>query len=192
MSAVEKKRPLFVVVEGCNGSGKSSIIDRVARQLKTNQGFKVVVRTWQKPQQSLDAAEHAHFYMMQGYELNMQLHKLDCDIVICDRHPFISEPIFNVAAHPEHLINNPYLYQPDILQVVTCAHAVAAERVQNRDGTKRHTVIENRRICDAYEMLRPPISNCTFVRSNTTELSGILTASGELYKAIKGLFWSMY
>jgi hypothetical protein len=96
----------LVIVEGPDGSGKSTLIERLRRESKRH--FLVIHRA-NPPRTRADLAGAADLLTAASYS------EVD---VICDRHPFISEPIYGLTLRGASLLEG--LFSPGAVRATLC------------------------------------------------------------------------
>lgn len=96
----------LVVVEGPDGSGKSTLIGRLRQESKRH--FLVLRRV--NPPNNIAQI---------GGAVDLLSYASSCDVdVVCDRHPFISEPIYGLTLRNRNLLEG--LYGPAAIRATIC------------------------------------------------------------------------
>ena len=86
----------IVIVEGCDASGKSSLIEQL--RLESNRYFWVLRGSG--PPKTYDEIDEAISWITRSAHSGPQ--------IICDRHPLISEPIYGMTLRGRNLLEGHY------------------------------------------------------------------------------------
>jgi thymidylate kinase len=174
--------PIFAVVDGINASGKTAVIKSAMRGLMQS-NLRVLHHQWRSPARELDGKNRLDWYLNQAADLDAKLHELakDYDVIICDRHPCITEPIYNHKMRLKSADLWESLHKPDLVLILSCLPAVARHRQNERPNNQpfsHHDLINQ---IDKYDDITAASAGTMFVgRAVTSTPDGILFAAGDL------------
>lgn len=175
------KTPILIIVDGISTVGKTSIIGNARRGIEAA-GFKVHVQTFKAAKDHVIGKTRSDYMIKQAMDFDAQIEQLGRDghhVIICDGHPFISEPIVNTHIKLDSSSLWHHVKKPDFVMILSSTATVIYQHQDSKPNPMSFKDII--RQLDKYSQLSSAdVGSTNIMRITVADYDNYLYAAGDL------------
>lgn len=175
------KTPILIIVDGISTVGKTSIIANAKRGLDAA-GIKVHVQTFKPAKDHVIGKTRSDYMIKQAMDFDDQIEQLGRDghhVIICDGHPFISEPIVNTHIKLDSSSLWHHVKKPDFVMILSSTATVIH---QHQDGKQSPMSFKDifRQLDKFSQLSSADVGSTNLMRITVADYDNYLYAAGDL------------